>query len=103
MAFQISFTLGLILNIINFTVGMFIEPCIRLHYLTSKKKGSAYDSKYIAAYCLDALFRFTLVTFSVFQLSMLGSAGVTYCSVGESKTAHNYQADVYWTQATAMT
>ena len=43
------------------------------------------------------------MTFSVFQLAMLGSAGVEYCSAGESLTAHKYQEDVDWTKAMAIT
>ena len=98
--------MGLILTTINFTLCMFVELCVRMKVLLPRQnvdESTHHDPKFIAAFALDALFRFTLMTFSVFQLAMLGSAGVTYCSAGESLTAHKYQEDVDWTQAMAVT
>ena len=87
---------------------MFIEPCVRLNYLlprnqNEKNSSLAYDSKYIAAFILDALYRFGVLTFSVFQLSMAASAGATFCSVGESNSARSYHEDAKWTNAMAIT
>ena len=84
--FAVSFIAGFILHTINFTVSTFLEPCVRLVTLLplAQKDQAAEESKYSMTYLIgyssDLLFRFGFIAFSVGQLALLGSAGVSKCA-----------------------
>ena len=73
-SFSLSFLIGFILALTNFTICTFIEPCMRFTVLKKKPSeageaapegASNYGTGYLAAYFSDIAFRFGFIVFSV--------------------------------------
>ena len=62
-----SFIAGFVLHLINFTVGTFVEPCVRLISLSSPRKAEepSHSNWFMIGYSADAIFRLSFVVFSI--------------------------------------
>lgn len=98
--FAVSFIVGFAMHSINFTIGTFIEPCLRLVSLSKPSKDSQpqYSTVFVIGVVCDLVFRFGFLTFSVAQIALLGSEGVKHCS--STKDALGYDAN--WMQSLAV-
>ena len=65
--FNALFVLGFVLHIINFTIGTFVEPCVRIISLAASRKSaeSEYSNLYLVGFITDLVYRFGFIAFTV--------------------------------------
>ena len=65
--FSVSFIFGFALHTINFTIGTFVEPCVRLVSLEAPRKldEPRYSNLFMIGFITDFVFRFGFMAFSI--------------------------------------
>ena len=65
--FSVSFIFGFALHTINFTIGTFVEPCVRLVSLEAPRKPDEprYSNLFMIGFITDFVFRFGFIAFSI--------------------------------------
>jgi len=67
-ALTVAFMTGFVLHSINFTIGTFVEPCVRLTTLQSDReadKPKSYSNFTMIAFGTDVSFRLAFIIFSI--------------------------------------
>jgi len=98
---SISFIIGFSLHAVSFIVSTFVEPILRA---TLRKKvyeeGENSETRrlFIFGFVVEHLFRVLFLAFSIYQLIILGTPGVTICST----EVNILTEEVKWTSALAI-
>ena len=82
------------------TVNTFVEPCVRIVELSGSRREAnqpRYSNWFMFGYASDAIFRLSLLFFSIGQLVLVGSDAVAKCSKDKPELAY----DANWLKSLA--
>ena len=83
LVMSISFIIGFCLHFVSFIVSTFVEPILRATLRKDNYEvGQSSETRnlFVVGFVVEHLFRVLFILFSLYQITLLGSPGVTFCS-----------------------